>query len=159
MNDQRNLYLAIGISIAIIIFFQILLPTQPIEPPPLNEEESLEPATSIDGKSKQFVDEIKSKEDALNTTKFGVPINLSVFLNSFFTSSNLLQSQETVSIFISFFNFSNFLIFLEARTTCILFDTHRRASDELRPGPAPTINTFSLMFVLNTPLSFLLVNP
>ena len=69
MKEQRNLYLAIGISIAIIIFFQILLPTQPIEPPPLNEEESLEPATSIDGKSKQFVEEIKSKEDVLNTTK------------------------------------------------------------------------------------------
>ena len=55
MNEQRNLYLAICISIAIIIFFQILLPTQPIEPPPLNEEESLEPATSIDGNNKQFV--------------------------------------------------------------------------------------------------------
>ena len=69
MNEQRNLYLAIGISIAIIIFFQILIPTQPIETPPLNEEETLEPATSIDGKSKQFVEEIKSKEDVLNTTK------------------------------------------------------------------------------------------
>ena len=50
MNEQKNLYLAIGISIAIIIFFQILIPTQPIETPPLNEEETLEPATSIDGK-------------------------------------------------------------------------------------------------------------
>ena len=69
MNEQRNLYLAIGISIAIIIFFQILIPTQPIETPPLNEEETLEPANSIDGNSKQFVEEIKSKEDVLNTTK------------------------------------------------------------------------------------------
>ncbi len=69
MNEQKNLYLAIGISIAIIIFFQILIPTQPIEPPPLNEEETLEPATSIDGESKQFAEEIKSKEDVLNTTK------------------------------------------------------------------------------------------
>ena len=33
MNEQRNLYLAIGISIAIIIFFQMLIPTQPINPP------------------------------------------------------------------------------------------------------------------------------
>mgnify|MGYP003324916113 CR=1 FL=1 len=33
MNEQRNLYLAIGISIAIIIFFQLLFPTQPITPP------------------------------------------------------------------------------------------------------------------------------
>ena len=69
MNEQKNLYLAIGISIAIIIFFQILIPTQPIEPPPLNEEETLEPATSIDGESKQFAKEIKSKEDVLNATK------------------------------------------------------------------------------------------
>ena len=69
MNEQRNLYLAIGISIAIIIFFQILLPTQPIETPHLMKKKHLEPATSIDGKSKQFVEEIKSKEDVLNTTK------------------------------------------------------------------------------------------
>ena len=48
MNEQRNLYLAIGISIAIIIFFQILLPTQPIQSPSLEENETLEPATSID---------------------------------------------------------------------------------------------------------------
>ncbi len=69
MNEQRNLYLAIGISIAIIIFFQILLPTQPIQPPPLEENETLEPATSIDGQSKQTVETIKSREDVLRTTK------------------------------------------------------------------------------------------
>ena len=49
MNEQRNLYLAIGISIAIIIFFQILLPTQPIQPPINEKDEILEPAKSIDG--------------------------------------------------------------------------------------------------------------
>ena len=69
MNEQRNLYLAIGISIAIIIFFQILLPTQPIQPPTLNENETLEPATSIDGQSKQIIETIKSREDILITTK------------------------------------------------------------------------------------------
>ena len=69
MNEQRNLYLAIGISIAIIIFFQILLPTQPIQPPQLEENETLEPATSIDGQSKQMVETILSREDVLNTTK------------------------------------------------------------------------------------------
>ena len=68
MNEQRNLYLAIGISIAIIIFFQILLPTQPIQPPPLEESETFEPATSIDGQSKQIVETIKSREDVLRTT-------------------------------------------------------------------------------------------
>ena len=68
MNEQRNLYLAIGISIAIIIFFQILLPTQPIQPPPLEESETFEPATSIDGQSNQIVETIKSREDVLSTT-------------------------------------------------------------------------------------------
>ena len=68
MNEQRNLYLAIGISIAIIIFFQILLPTQPIQPPPLEESETFEPATSIDGQSNQIVETIKSREDVLSAT-------------------------------------------------------------------------------------------
>ncbi len=69
MNEQRNLYLAIGISIAIIIFFQILLPTQPIESPPIEDNEALVPANSIDGQSSQIVEKIKSKEDIINTTK------------------------------------------------------------------------------------------
>ncbi len=69
MNEQKNLYLAIGISIAIIIFFQILLPTQPIQPPPLEDNETLEPATSIDGQSKQIAETIQSREDVLGTTK------------------------------------------------------------------------------------------
>ena len=68
MNEQRNLYLAIGISIAIIIFFQILLPTQPIQPPPLEENETFEPATSIDGQNKQIVETIQSREDVLSIT-------------------------------------------------------------------------------------------
>ncbi len=69
MNEQKNLYLAIGISIAIIIFFQILLPTQPIQPPPANENEILEPATSIDEQSNKLVEIIRPKEDIINTTK------------------------------------------------------------------------------------------
>ncbi len=69
MNEQRNLYLAIGISIAIIIFFQILLPTQPIQTPPLEDNETLEPATSIDEQNKQMVETIKSRKDVLSTTK------------------------------------------------------------------------------------------
>ena len=68
MNEQRNLYLAIGISIAIIIFFQILLPTQPIQSPPLEENETFEPATSIDGQSNQIVETIKSRKDVLSAT-------------------------------------------------------------------------------------------
>ena len=32
MNEQKNLYLAIAISIAIIVFFQLLFPTTITEP-------------------------------------------------------------------------------------------------------------------------------
>ena len=69
MNEQKNLYLAIGISIAIIIFFQILLPTQPIQNPEVEQDERLEPATSIDGQTNQLVEEIQSREDIVKKTK------------------------------------------------------------------------------------------
>ncbi len=69
MNEQRNLYLAIGISIAIIIFFQILLPTQPIQPPSIDQNETLEPATSIDGQINKPSDEIKSRDEVITNTK------------------------------------------------------------------------------------------
>ena len=78
MNEQRNLYLAIGISIAIIIFFQMLLPTQTIQNPTLENEESLEPATSIDGQSKKLVEEVQSREDVISKTERVTFKNLSV---------------------------------------------------------------------------------
>ena len=68
MNEQRNLYLAIGISIAIIIFFQILIPTQPIDTQSNENDEVLEPAASIDEQNKKVVDEIFSKDEVVNST-------------------------------------------------------------------------------------------
>ena len=68
MNEQRNLYLAIGISIAIIIFFQFLFPTQPIQTTSLEEDEVLEPATSIDGQGNETISAIKSRNEALIET-------------------------------------------------------------------------------------------
>ena len=68
MNEQRNLYLAIGISIAIIIFFQILIPTQPIDTQSNENDEVLEPAASIDEQNKKAVDEIFSKDEVVNST-------------------------------------------------------------------------------------------
>ena len=59
MNEQRNLYLAIGISIAIIIFFQILIPTQPIKSPNSIDEEVIEPATSIENSTKEMLSLVK----------------------------------------------------------------------------------------------------
>ena len=65
MNEQRNLYLAIGISIAIIIFFQMLIPTQPINPPTSIDDETIEPAKSIDD-SNQDINEIKPRDDVIS---------------------------------------------------------------------------------------------
>ena len=69
MNEQKNLYLAIGISIAIIIFFQFLFPTQPIKTSSLENNEIVEPATSIDGQNNQIVEEVKSRDEVINKTK------------------------------------------------------------------------------------------
>jgi len=69
MNEQKNLYLAIGISIAIIIFFQILLPGQPIQPSAEKSDEILEPATSIDEKNNENVKEIKTREEIINESQ------------------------------------------------------------------------------------------
>ena len=54
MNEQKNLYLAIGISIAIIIFFQILIPSQPIQNPSIENNETMEPATSSQSQNNQM---------------------------------------------------------------------------------------------------------
>ncbi len=69
MNEQRNLYLAIGISIAIIIFFQILIPTQPINTPSDVENDLLEPATSIDGQNNEAVEQVRSRNEVINSTR------------------------------------------------------------------------------------------
>ncbi len=69
MNEQKNLYLAIGISIAIIIFFQFLFPAQPIKTSSLENNEIVEPATSIDSQNNQIVEEVKSRDEVINQTK------------------------------------------------------------------------------------------
>ena len=49
MNEQKNLFLAIGLSIAIIVIFQFLMPsTQPIQKSNIENNEIIQPATSID---------------------------------------------------------------------------------------------------------------
>ena len=67
MNEQKNLFLAIGISIAIIVFFQILIPTQPIEQNNYTEqEEKLKPANSIDGDTAQSINLVKPRDEVIN---------------------------------------------------------------------------------------------
>ena len=69
MNDQKNLFLAIAISIAIIVFFQFLFPTSITEPIQNVEHEVLAPATSIDDSKTNVIEIIKPKEDVLAVNK------------------------------------------------------------------------------------------
>ena len=69
MNEQKNLYLAIGLSLAIIIFFQLMFPSQPIQPNIADDSEVLEPATSIDGQVVEKVDTVQPRDSILQTTK------------------------------------------------------------------------------------------
>ena len=69
MNEQKNLYLAIGLSLAIIIFFQLMFPSQPIQPNIADDSEVLEPATSIDGQVVKKVDTVQSRDSILQKTK------------------------------------------------------------------------------------------
>ena len=51
MHEQKNLFLAIGLSVAIIIVFQFLFPQQRIMSPQSQQNnEVVQPATSIDQK-------------------------------------------------------------------------------------------------------------
>ena len=56
MGEQKNLFLAIGLSVAIIVIFQILFPQQTaMTPPAKNEVEQLQPATSIDDIAVEYI--------------------------------------------------------------------------------------------------------
>ena len=66
MGEQKNLFLAIGLSVAIIVMFQILFPQQTaMTPPAKNEVEQLQPATSIDDIQTTSKEIIKTKEEVI----------------------------------------------------------------------------------------------
>ena len=65
MNEQKNLFLAIGISIAIIVVFQFLFPSQQITNTENIKNEVLAPATSIDDQQTNKIEIIKPKNDVL----------------------------------------------------------------------------------------------
>ena len=68
MHEQKNLFLAIGLSIAIIIAFQFLFPQQTMMPTPsIENKEDLQPTTSIDQKQNIDNEAIKTKEEVLAT--------------------------------------------------------------------------------------------
>ena len=69
MNDQKNLFLAIGLSIIIIIFFQILFPTQPIQNTN-NESNKIDNVNpSIDTENTLSLNIPKPKEEILISNK------------------------------------------------------------------------------------------
>ena len=69
MNEQKNLFLAIVLSVAIIVFFQFLFPTPINEPIKENKNEILAPATSIDDQNTKQIEIVKPKEDILLKNK------------------------------------------------------------------------------------------
>ena len=70
MGEQKNLFLAIGLSIAIIVMFQFLFPQKSINTPvTTNQTEQVQPAVSIDNNQTISAQSVKSKEEAINLTE------------------------------------------------------------------------------------------
>ena len=82
MGEQKNLFLAIGLSIAIIVIFQFLFPQQSINKPVVNnQKENIQPATSIDDNQIISTQINKPKEEIINLNE-RVNINTSSLLGS-----------------------------------------------------------------------------
>jgi len=69
MNEQKNLFLAIGLSIIIIIFFQLLFPTNPTQISIVEENNNMDSNVSIDEKKAPSIDIVKSKKEILIKNK------------------------------------------------------------------------------------------
>ena len=69
MGDQKNLILAIVLSVGIIVIFQFLFPQQYMTPPPSEKIHEIENATSINDTKKIEKNNIISKEEVINQTK------------------------------------------------------------------------------------------
>ena len=67
MGEQKNLFLAIGLSVAIIIIFQFLFTQQSVmTPPTLDEANQIQPSTSIDQNQQKISESIvKTKKEVL----------------------------------------------------------------------------------------------
>ena len=67
MGEQKNLFLAIGLSIAIIIIFQFLFPQQAAIDKSRNEiQEELQPVNSIDDNTNLSSQVVKTKDEIIN---------------------------------------------------------------------------------------------
>ena len=68
MGDQKNLFLAIGLSVAIIVVFQFLFPQQTVMTPVEDKKyiEELQPSTSIDENQSIVSETVRSKEEIIS---------------------------------------------------------------------------------------------
>ena len=67
MGEQKNLFLAIGLSVAIIVIFQIHFPQQTaMTPPENNKVEQIQPTTSIDDTQAVTNNIIKTKKEVID---------------------------------------------------------------------------------------------
>ena len=68
MGDQKNLFLAIGLSVAIIVVFQFLFPQQTVMTPVADKKyiEELQPSTSIDENQSIVSETVRSKEEIIS---------------------------------------------------------------------------------------------
>ena len=87
MGEQKNLFLAIGLSVAIIVVFQLLFPQQTAMAPPENKKiEESQTTTSFDDNEIDTNSIIKTKEEAIasdnrisiNTPALKGSINLNI---------------------------------------------------------------------------------
>ena len=66
MGEQKNLFLAIGLSVAIIIIFQFLFPQQRVITPSIQDEvNQIQPSTSIDQNQQISKSLIETKEEVI----------------------------------------------------------------------------------------------
>ena len=117
MGEQKNLFLAFGLSIAIIVAFQFLFPQQAVMTPPTQSEvEQMQPATSIDDNQIISNQVIKSKEEIINfserininTPSLGGSINLKGGIIDDLILLNYKETQEenakNITLFSVIFN-------------------------------------------------------
>ena len=84
MNDQKNLLLAIVLSIAIIVVFQFFLPQQTMITPQENtaEIQDSQITTSIDQVDEIDTKKIKTREEVINTVKVSGDIERVIIENN-----------------------------------------------------------------------------
>jgi len=81
MGEQKNLFLAIGLSVAIIIGFQFLFPQQQIISPSSEKIEGTQPTASIDDSENIKINKIQTKEEIIQDSE-RVIINTSTLSGS-----------------------------------------------------------------------------